>query len=363
MRTKTTLLTLCVLIVNTITLKAQTTWTVDNTPGSGAQFSDIQSAIDAASAGDTILVQQSSDIYTATANNNTFLVDKELHFVGQSSSEEFNVTNIGNIQFDQNSNNSSIKGFRISALDISTNSNSILENFTIQDNHIAVLAIGTIGSGTNYSVNNVTVEGNVISTFFNVGSNVSQSSIRNCVIRGVANGGFSFDIGNPLGIIISNCIIIPQGSSNAYIRNNSSSPLNISDSIILSGSTLLVNGNFSFNNCAFANDPNVAAINSRNNAQIQNNFNSIEGLFGLFSNCAFIYGTQTTQADVTPCVPPSNSPLIGAGVNGGDIGFESGFEFEYLGNPKGNPEVKITNYQGATSSNSSIEFTIEARSN
>ena len=68
------------LLFNVITLQAQTTWTVDNTPNSGAQFSSIQAAINAASDGDTIYVQQSDITYNEPGNN--IEINKDLTIIG-----------------------------------------------------------------------------------------------------------------------------------------------------------------------------------------------------------------------------------------------------------------------------------------
>jgi hypothetical protein len=129
--------------------------------------------------------------------------------------------------------------------------------------------------------------------------------------------------------------------------------MNITDSLFLSG--FRIGGSFSLNNCAFvANNMPVPD----NGAAVQNINNGIFNVDGNdFSTCAFNFQFTTRNCDV-----PANSPLIGGGANGGDIGFEAGFIFKYLGNPKGYPEVKVTNYTGATSSNGTVTFDIEARS-
>jgi hypothetical protein len=54
-----------------------TTWTLDNRPFSGAQFSTLQSAYDSAMAGDTILIK-GSDI-----NYGNLTVEKQIHFIGE----------------------------------------------------------------------------------------------------------------------------------------------------------------------------------------------------------------------------------------------------------------------------------------
>lgn len=348
------------LLFNVITLQAQTTWTVDNTPGVGAQFTDVQSAINAASDGDTIYVQQSTTAYVSTAIDRNLRVNKSLTLIGRSSSDQFYFTQIGTLIFEDGSSNSVLRGFNVTGSGIliqSDNNNINLNNYRIEDNYINGISIGRQGSTQpNYTVANVNVIGNIVLNKMDVGTDVSNIVLRNNYFSGNSNGGSAFDISEPLNVIISNNVFRPGSGSNFYMRSQGT--LNITNSIFLA-TQFRISGNYSLNNCAFTNSTSSGNMPIFDNGAAVQNINN--GIFNVdsndFANCFFNF-----QFLPRTCELPANSTLIGAGANGGDIGFEAGYNFKYLGNPKGYPEVKITNYTGATQSNGTITFDIEARS-
>jgi pectin methylesterase-like acyl-CoA thioesterase len=206
------------LLFNVVTLQAQTTYTVDNTPNSGAQFTSIQAAINAASNGDTIYVQQSITPYSGTvANNLAIIVDKSLTLIGRSHTDQFYLTSLDSISFIENSSNSNIRGFSISSINFRSTIATTLSNYSISDNLIGSAGIGQQGSGINYNVSNVEFQGNAVTNRMNVGINVSNIVLRNNYFSGPANGGSAFSIDKPLNVIISNNVFRPGSGSNSYM--------------------------------------------------------------------------------------------------------------------------------------------------
>ncbi|WP_034061988.1 right-handed parallel beta-helix repeat-containing protein [Lacinutrix jangbogonensis] len=339
---------------------AQTTFTVDNTPDSGAQFSNLQDAIDAASDGDIIYVQQSGAAYSSTAADGNLRLDKSLTLIGRSHSDEFYRTQIVTLILEDGSSNSIIRGFNITGSGLiikSLNDNVVLNNYSIEDNFINGVSIGRQSSTqADYTVSNVSVTGNVVINKMDVGTDVSNIILSNNYFTGSSNGGSAFDISEPLNVIISNNIFRPGSGSNFYMR--SPGVLNITDSVFLISSIFRISGDFSLNNCGFTNTSGNMVVPD-NGVAVQNINN---GIFNVdsndFADCFFNFQFLPRNCDV-----PAGSPLIGAGANGGNIGFQQNFIFKYLGNPKGVPEVKVTNYTGATTSNGTVTFNIEAKSN
>ena len=98
------------------TLIAQNTWTVDNRPGTTAQFTSVQAAIDAAADGDFIYIHPS-----ATSYSNVTLI-KRLHLRGIGHKPELGnglSANLNSLQLSTQSA-SSPSGSSISGLSIST---------------------------------------------------------------------------------------------------------------------------------------------------------------------------------------------------------------------------------------------------
>jgi hypothetical protein len=337
------------LLFNVITLQAQTTHTVDNTPGAGAQFTSIQAAINAASNGDTIYVQQSVTPYAG------FSLNKQLILVGRGQNIDLFITNITfpPVTLTLGSDGSIIKGFRLSGLN--TNSsivNAGINNITIQDCEINSVDVGS-GSLTN-SFNNWLFEGNRISAFR------SAATVTNMVVQNnfFVPGGSPILTLNPSSFLFTNNIIRLNSNIGLLSSQGSSNIINISNCIIETpGANLSMPDNFQLNNCLltdYTQRTNIVTINST--ATVQNTSGTVNGQDPLF----------TIPADNSALIPDftllPGSPAIGAGLNGGDIGFEAGFIFKRFGNPKGIPEVKLTNFSTIAPQNGTVTFNIEARS-
>ena len=191
------------------------------------------------------------------------------------------------------------------------------------------------------------------------GSNVTNLIVENNALL-LSGSGF-IQANNPSSFLLRNNVIRLGYTGGDFLRHRASPSdiINITDCIIeIPGTILSMPSNFQMNNCLlsdYSDRTNIVMISS--NATFQNQSGVITGQDPMFV-APFDQNTQPI-ADYNLL---STSPAIGAGINGGDIGFEAGYIFERLGNPKGIPEVKITNYGSIAPQNGTITFDIEARS-
>lgn len=344
------------LLFNIITLQAQTTWTVDNTPNSGAQFTDVQSAINAASNGDTIYVQQSDITYSnPNTGSGTIEINKDLTIIGNSYKEPFYKTAVSGFNLLDGSSGTTLRGMEFGFLQTDNAITANLSNIRVSE--CKARGLGFNGN-SNFQVTNVIVEGNELQSFSAVNS-VNNITLRNNII-GIDGtpGGVALSVSGS-NVLVANNIFFDISLN--LMNNQFNPPITFIDCVIISpGGNVTVNGSYSFNNCFFY-DPNNFAntvnIIQNNPGQTQNVNNCIFSGDPLF-NTAYTFAPNT----VFDFGLQSGSPLIGAGANGGDIGFQQNFIFKYLGNSKGYPEVRISNYTGSAFQNGTVTFDIEARS-
>lgn len=344
------------ILFNVITLQAQTTWTVDNTPNSGAQFSDVQSAINAASDGDTIYIQHSITPYSGT-NGAPIIVDKQLTMVGRSYLDNGYTTTTSQLVLTNGSSGTVIKGFYISSgLDTQFDpsiSNAVISNILVQDCRLGSIRLGSNNSQIAHTVTNVTIQGNFAGGI-TLGQYANNITVRNNVVDALS-------VNNASTLLFTNNIFYFNSSSTNIINGNNT-VINITNTIFLGQNNtgqLNIAGNYQVNNCLIFNPNSPSATTSifMNGSPINNQQNNIFSQDPLFTN--LVGGTNRFLSDYTLL---NGSPAIGAGLNGENIGFEAGFIFKRLGNPKGIPEVKITNYQSIAPQNGTVTFDIEARS-
>lgn len=182
--------------------------TVNNSPDSAADYNNVQAAIDAATAGDTIYVAGSNAPYP------NFNVDKELTVFGSGyfSNETGVPSKVTTIFI--NASNVWIAGFECT--NITLPFSSVIDNCVISDNHIKGLLYLRIGSGH-------LVEGNLFTRNADVSIDAmhafpaSDYIIRNNVIYGRIS-----NIRNS-GAIVNNNVFVNSGSSAASINSNSGS--------------------------------------------------------------------------------------------------------------------------------------------
>ena len=329
---KTSILKLTLLLFGT-SLFAQNTWTVDNRPGTTAQFSSLQAAHDAAEPGDFIYIHPSTTSYGSININKQIhlrsighgpeLANGEFASVGTISLRKNNATNT-------TASNSSILGLTIQS--ISDLNEAPFSNILIQNNNFTSYIFL-------YQAYNFIIQGNVFADdaiLFNSNNHANNLFSNNIFIRktntqvsGIIRGLVSSKTFN------NNLIVFNNSSDDKILFNNCNNPIVNNNIIVFSalnttGTTISsinnVNGNpINHQNClTFAyGGQTLTALNGTNNL---NNTNPQFATIGSPENPNFAY-TKSYKLKV-------GSPAIGVGSDGSDLGiFGQGFKFQMKGYP------------------------------
>lgn len=357
---KTSILKLTLLLFGT-SLFAQNTWTVDNRPGTTAQFTSVQAAHDAASPGDFIYIHPSPISYD---NVN---INKEIHLRGighnpELANGEFAKLSTISLRTDAtagtNASNSSISGLNIQT--ISDLNQAPFHNILIQNNRIGQIGVyqiynwivqGNVFSGNTYSFvfNGTLHANNIIShNIFNTNStlNSSNSTIQNLV----ASETFSNNIiitnsSTGSDIFFSNCNN-PVVNNNLFLLNTNSTITRINT----------FDSNINFQNClTFAyGGQTIDPLTGTNNLD---NINPMFVNIGTPENPAFAYNkSYKLQVD---------SPAIDAGSDGDDLGiYGQGFLFQMKGYPFDLPYPTSININNAVvEAGGNLEVVFKASAN
>ena len=340
---KTSILKLTLLLFGT-SLFAQTTWTVDNRPGTTAQFTSVQAAHDAAAAGDFIYVHPSPNSY------GSLVIRKKINLRGIGHNPELvngESAFLSTIQLSRNtteatsSSNSSISGLNITTI-LDGNEAAFL-NVLIQNNRISYLNF--------YQAYNFIIQGNVFdstsgfSIFFNTASHANNIISHN-IFNMVSNTSPTFAIFNNLiaSDNVSNNLIVmnSNGATNTFF-NNCINPT-VNNNIFALGNTAVIssittnNSTINFQNCLtfdYGGQTIVALLGTNN----QNNTNPQFTAIGSPANPAFDYAKNYKLA--------AGSPAINAGTDGSNLGiYGQGFLFQMRGYPFDLPyptNINITN--------------------
>lgn len=310
-------------------LLAQNTWTVDNRPGTTAQFNNMQEAVNAASPGDFIYMHPSSQAYT---NVN---ITKRVHLRGMGHKPELDnglTSTVGSINIANDlASGSSISGLNI--LGISTNfTTGVASNLIIRNNFFR---------GNSLSLTRVTnsiIQGNVLSINAAILINLGSSSIHstnlishNIFISGVngSTNDATIAFANETTSVINNLFIYsgttgspgvfrfsnnPIANNNIFVINNTTS-----NSFKTAGSTV------TYQNCltySFGGQT-ISDLPGNNNL---NNTNPQFTYLSAPSNPSFDYANNYKLS--------AGSLGINAGTDGTDIGiYGGGFFFQMKGYP------------------------------
>ena len=294
MKTKLSFLVTALLFAYQV--KAQNTITVDNSVGANAQYSDLQSAISAASNGDIIYVHPSE------INYGIITIDKSLTLVGFGHSDPDSKTFVNDIILAENSSNTKISGFYVTD-DIYINSSNMLSNIIIENN----LIVSYLGFD-NGGVNNVIIRGNVINQIGNTSSSSTQNNYTNAII---SNNMISNYVGlkNHQSITIKNNIFYtPSSSYPIYNADSGAGTITAQNNIIYYNVTSTYNPDADgvlYENCLTYNfgSGSVAPLIGSNNLDNQN---------PLFVS----YDGVTNYSTVNDYNLQAGSPAIGTGVGG-----------------------------------------------
>ncbi len=220
---------------------AQTVHTVDNRSQSGAQFTEVQTAIDAATAGDII------QIHPSATNYGSVIINKTLNMVGLGhdpiTHNQGLTASLSNITFTGTATNSEIRGLTINSIVRSGTINN-LDNIHIIQNKISAISVplsNSLGDGWivegNYITNtstgiSTTADGWLIKNNFMLGG-VASLNVTNLVTNNIffstSNSATDIYFSNCTSTIISNNIFVTNGnmtefgissSTNLDFRNN-----------------------------------------------------------------------------------------------------------------------------------------------
>jgi hypothetical protein len=343
-----------------ITFHAQSVLTVDNNEGSGAEFTSLQAAIDAATAGDIIYVQPSPNSY---GNIN---MTKSVNIYGLGYTPQLNSgvnAYVPNIYF----RSAHASGSKISGLNITS---IYLDNATFNNHNVVI-------------TNN---------RFVYIGGNSSTTKSNNCIISGnyIRNANFSaIDTYNSQNWIISNNIIEqPNGGATWATFKRFNSSINFNNNIFLSRQNGDTNGSIDvFENCNGTSITNniflfttssVANMNlgSNNALSYQNNltysYNStLDALSGSNnidnSDPQFVNFNQNAALNTTAnnYQIQTGSPAENAGTDGNDLGiFNGNFPFNLRGYPTELPYLTdFVIYNNIITAGTPLNINIKANAN
>ena len=285
--------------------------TVDNKENSGADYTDLQTAIDNATAGDTIYVAGSP------TNYGNITIDKQLVLFGQGynpNNQLGNATLVSDITFNfvtspvaSDPSGSHVEGFEAHHFNIDDNDGA-MNNITIRRNRF-VSGNSNIGNGSN----NITIENNVLGTV-NLSSSPTNVQATNIIVRNniITN---DFESAASASVLVSNNLFVTASAFDAF---------NACDFIIVSNNIF-----FGFSVGTTTADCDACTFN--------NNISFSSG------STAFGYATNTASGNLESTDPmfesatfgdnylfaadyrlATGSPGIGAGSDATDIGIYGG---------------------------------------
>jgi len=314
---KITLFTIALLGCMALT-NAQTVITVDNSTGSNANFSDLQTAISNATAGDIIYVHPSE------TNYGNIEVDKPLTLIGFSHSSADKQTLITDLTLTSNASNVKVSGFRVTD-DLFVNSGTPISNLILENNYFSSSMVISNGG-----VDNLVVRGNIINTMGSSGS--TGSSFSNALItNNIFYGNLTVRLHE--SVTIKNNIFL---TSEVFNYRDDTGNVTVQNSIFI-GRT---------NGTANANNDGVTFENSLIYNQSTGNADALVGTGNIVNvDPLFVEDNDNTtyEALIDDYNLQTGSQAIGAGVNGENLGIfdGGGFLFDNLGFTDGIPTVNI----------------------
>lgn len=342
---------------------AQNIITIDNSPQSTTTHQTLQDGLDAATSGDIIYIQP-----TATTYGNG-IIEKAITIVGRSHSETNRVSTTGTISV--RSSNVIIKGISFSSLTSSSNGATPppYTGLRLYDCRVTSVVIGSsVSTSATIFMDDVEIQGCVLASV-DQRPDSQNILVGNNIITG------SFTVRTPSTVVVSNNIF-RAGNGNISLQNTSTTATaifynNIFKTNSATDKTVTLNsGDFNFSNCLTYNygagNLDFAAASGGTYLENDSLLNT-DPLFvdvdssvtSSFAGSSNAYNPITRLDDLTL---QAGSPALTGGGGGSEIGlFNSGFNFDYIGNPRDVPTLDIINYDAAVPKNGTINVTIEAK--
>jgi hypothetical protein len=340
---------------------AQTVITIDNNSGSTTTYTTIQAALDAA-ANDIIYVQPSPTSYGSAT------ITKPITIVGRSHSETGKVSQLTSVSL--RSSNVTIKGINFSSLSYNSSGGTApppYVGFRLYECKFSSLILSTGAANNaddieirgclitsrvtvNTGASNVLVANNIFSSPSPIITNLTSSLIvTNNIFRGTSSITIANNDAANNTFILANNIFVLNRAPDAAINLNSG-PFNLSNNLIHNYGT----GNFSF---ASNSTGSFLESNTLNTAPL---FTDVDPtVTASFAGTSSYNPLARLDDDLTL---QAGSPALTAGVGNSELGiFSNGFNYKYLGNPRGIPTFNIVTSDGTVPANGNINVTVTAR--
>lgn len=312
-----------------ITVQAQTVHIVDNNEGSGAEYTNVQAAVDAATSGDIIYLQPSPNGYGDIQMNKSLNIYGMGHFPELNAGQRAMVTNI--LFRYEDASGSKISGLNITGiyLDNTTFNN---HNVVITNNRIGVLR----GNSLTSRANNAIVSGNYFRNpnFTSIDNDNSQNWIisNNIIEQPNAPGSWGTLNRFKTTTTFSNNIILSRqnADTNGSIEFFAScSGTQISNNIFIFTGTDVLNMDLGSNgSLSFQNNLTFSYSTTLDDLSGVNNINNSDPQFVVFNSNSPLNSTGNDYHF------QSGSPALSAGNDGNDLGvFNGNFPFNVRGYP------------------------------
>ena len=329
--------------------KAQTVHTVDNRSQSGAMFTVLQDAIDAAVAGDIIQIHPSETSY----GNAT--IGKTLTLVGLGhdpiTNDQGLTALVSNILFFGTAANSEIKGLTINAIVHGGGTVNNLDDIHIIHNRInSAISVSVANGLADFWV----VEGN----YFTSSTTCLLTNSDGWLIKN------NFMLGGVSGLNVTNLV-----TNNIFFSTSNSATDNFFNnctSTIISNNIFVTNGNMT--EFAISNSTNLDFRNNLTYSYVGNDIVDLPGTNNLDNtNPMFVTAPTTTEDDFydNDYHLAAGSPGVNYGTDGTSIGI---FGNNFLFDPQGRPDlmpfptsITINNNVVAPGQNLNVNFTAEQK--
>ncbi len=327
-----------------LTLFAQNVLTVSNRSGENAMYNNLQTAIDAAAAGDSIYITGSENNYGSVT------IDKEVHLIGPgfNPQKDFSLqARLDNINFNANASNSSFSGLVLNMIADSDGASGI---------RVTGCDFNTLFTGTNFQ-NRVSKEwlvaNNIIRQYLNNGSGSFYGS-QQFIIRNnlFVNNGETFIRNFHDSIINNNLFTTHQAFTSVnlcIIYNNifyGGSPLGATNSVFSNNIT------YQTNNDAIPYGNNSGASNL---VGVDPQFVNVPVNLGNLYAFNFSYEWDFSLAE--------SSPGKNTGSDGADIGLFGGLGFTAGGEPALPVVTSFTIINAVINPNGKLNIQVEGRAN
>lgn len=343
---KTLKITLLCCLISGFTF-TQTVHTVDNRSQSGAMFTALQTAINAATAGDIIQIHPSATSYGSVS------IGKTLTLVGLGHDPITNnqglTATLGNISFFGTAANSEIKGLTINVIILGGGTANNLDGIHIIHNKISVIQAGS----TNGLTDSWVVEGNYItSTTTGVSTQATGWLIKNnFMLGGIANL-------NVTNLVTNNIFFSTSNSATDVFFSNCTST-------IISNNIFVTNGNMTA--FGISNSTNLDFRNNLTYSFVGNTIVALPGTNLDNTNPMFVTAPTGTENNfyANDYQLAGGSPGINYGTDGTNIGvFGNNFLFDIQGRPDLMPfptSITINNNVVAPNQDLDVNFTAEQK--